>query len=83
MVHLVGKQAYKLELPRKWRIHNVFYVFMLKQDTTKKGQVNNMQLDFKFEADNDKEHEVDGIWDSVVYAKESVDQLPGLYYLVL
>ena len=26
VLHLVGKQAYKLELLRKWRIHNVFHV---------------------------------------------------------
>ena len=42
-----------------------------------------MQLDFEFEASNDKEYEVDGIQDSAVYAKESaIGQLPGLYYLV-
>ena len=40
-----------------------------------------MQLEF--EASNNKEYEVDGIWDSAVYAKESTTgQLPGLYYLV-
>ena len=40
-----------------------------------------MQLEF--EAGNDKKYKVDGIWDSVVYTKESTtDQLPGLYYLV-
>ena len=43
-----------------------------------------MQLDFEFKAGNNKEYEVDGIGDSVVYAKESATrQLPGLYYLVL
>ena len=42
-----------------------------------------MQLDFKFAAGNNKEYEVDGIWDSAVYAKESATgQLPGLYYMV-
>ena len=49
----------------------------------KKGRINDTQLDFEFEAGNNKEYEVDGIWDSVVYARESVGQLPGLYYLVL
>ena len=39
-----------------------------------------MQL--KFEAGNNKEYEVNGIWDSAVYAKKSAGQLPGLYYLV-
>ena len=43
-----------------------------------------MQLDFEFEAGNnkDKEYEVDGIWNSAVYARESARQLPELYYLV-
>ena len=41
-----------------------------------------MQL--KFEAGDNKEYEVNGIWNSVVYAKKSITgQLPGLYYLVL
>ena len=41
-----------------------------------------MQL--KFKAGNDKEYEIDGIWDSAVYAMESATgQLSGFYYLVL
>ena len=40
-----------------------------------------MQLEF--EADDNKEYEVNGIWDSAVYGRESAGQLPGLYYLVL
>ena len=81
VLHPVGKQAYKLKLPKKWRIHNVFYVLLLEQNTTKKRRVNDMQLEF--EAGNDKEYEVDGIRDSTVYARESAGQLSGLYYLVL
>ena len=34
---------------------------MLEKDTMKKGRVNDMQLDFEFEASNNKEYEVDGI----------------------
>ena len=84
VLYLVSKQAYKLKLPKKWRIHNVFHVSLLEQDTTKKGQVNDIQLDFEFEAGYDEEYEVDGIWNSAVYAKKStIGQLPGLYYLVL
>ena len=45
--------------------------------------MNDTQLDFEFEAGDDKEYKVDGIRDSAVYAKESATgQLPGLYYLV-
>ena len=61
VLHPVGKQAYKLKLPKKWRIHNVFHISLLEQNTTKKGQVNDMQLDFKFKAGNGKEYEFDGI----------------------
>ena len=39
VLHLVEKQAYKIELSKKWKIHNVFHVSLLKQDTTRKGRV--------------------------------------------
>ena len=43
-----------------------------------------MYLDFKFEAGDNKEYKIDGIWDSLVYARESTTrQLSGFYYLVL
>ena len=78
VLHPVGKQAYKPELPKKWKIHVVFHVSLLEQDTTKKRQVNDMQLDFEFEDGDNKEYEIDCIPDSAVYAKESAGQLPGL-----
>ena len=36
--HPIGKQVYKLELPRNWRIHDVFYMLLLEQNTTRKGR---------------------------------------------
>ncbi len=30
VLHTVKKQAYKLELPHKWKIHNVFHVSLLE-----------------------------------------------------
>ena len=66
------------------KIHNVFHVFLLEQNITKKGEVNDMQLDFKFKVGNNEEYEIDGIRNSAVYAKEStISQLLELYYLVL
>ena len=82
VLHPVGKQAYKLELPKKWRIHDVFHVSLLEQDTTKKGRVDENMTEFEAGSD-DEEYEVEGIRDSAVYAKESTTgHLPGLYYLV-
>ena len=85
VLHLVGKQAYKLELPRKWRIHDVFYVSLLEQDTTRKGRVDEEVRQMEFDAGDDEsgEYEVEAIRDSAVYARESKSgHLPGLYYLV-
>ena len=59
VLHLVGKQAYKLELPKKWRIHDVFHVSLLEQDTTRKERVDeNAATRLEFEAGNNEEYEV-------------------------
>ena len=81
VLHPVGKQAYKLELPRKWRIHDVFHVSLLEQDTTRKGREFSVP-EFELEPGDNKEYEVEAIRDSAVYAKEADGHLLGLYYLV-
>ena len=86
VLHPVGKQAYKLELPRKWRIHDVFHVSLLEQDTTRKGRVDEEVRQMEFDAGDDEsgEYKVEAIRDSAVYARESESgHLPGLYQLVL
>ena len=45
--------------------------------------MNDIQLNFKFEAGNNKEYKVKDIQDSAVYARESAKQPSGFYYLVL
>ena len=82
MLHPVGKQVYKLELPKTKRIYNAFYVLLLEQDTTKEERDENaVELDTD---DNSKKYELEAIWDSAIYVKESKsDHLPDLYYLVL
>ena len=84
ILHPVGKQAYKLDLPTKWKIHDVFHVSLLEQDTTRKGRMNELfpELEPEFVAGNNKEYKVEAIKDSAVYAKEAEGHLPGLYYLV-
>ena len=85
VLHLVGSQAYKLELPKQWRINNVFYVSLLEQDSIRKGRVNEKtaeQLEFTAGGDNE-ENEVEDTRDGAVYARESeAGYLPGFYYLV-
>ena len=85
VLHPVGKQIYKLELPRKWRIHDVFYVSLLEQNNIKKRRVDEKVRRIEFDAgDDSKEYKVEAIGDSAVYVRESKSgHLPGLYYLVL
>ena len=82
--HTIKVQSVKATLPAIIFIGDVFNVLLLEQDTTRKGWVyknvtrctrmlrkcykNATQLEF--EASNDEEYEVDGIWDSAVYVKE-------------
>ncbi len=83
VLHPVRKQAYKLELPKKWRIHDVFHMSLMEQDTTRKGRVDETTSRLEFENEGDREeYEVEAIRDSAVYARESEGYLPGLYYLV-
>ena len=58
---------------------------LLEQDTTKKGWVDEEVRQIEFDAGDDEsgEYEVEAIWDSAVYVRESKSgHLPGLYYLV-
>ena len=83
MLYPVGKQAYKVELSKKWRIHDVFHVLLLEKDIARKGRIddeNTAELD---DGDKSGEYKMEAIQDSTVYVRESeLDYLPGLYYLV-
>lgn len=76
------KQAYKFELPKKWRIYNVFYVSLLDKNTSRKRWVDKNMTEFEA-GGNEEEYKVEGIWNSVVYEKElAADHLLGIYYLI-
>ena len=55
----MSKQAYKLKLPKKWKIYNVFYMSLLKQNTIKKERGDEKIIEF--EAANSKEYKVKAI----------------------
>ena len=83
VLYPIGKQAYKLKLPKRWKMHSVFHVLLLEQNTTRKERVDKKIKKLEFEAGNSEEYKVEAIWDSTVYAsKLELGQLLGLYYLV-
>ncbi len=86
VLHAVGKQAYKLELPTKWKIHDVFHVLLLEQDTTRKVRVDKAlpepEKELEFDAGGNKEYKVKAIINSAVYGQQANDQMSGLYYFV-
>ena len=71
MLYLLGKQTYKLKLPKQWRINDVFHVSLPELDTSRKGQVGKKVTKLEFEAGNSKEYKIEAIWDSIVYANEA------------
>ena len=76
----MGKQAYKLEPLKQWRIYDVFHVSLLEQDTTRMERVDKKFM--KLEAGDSKEYKMEEIRDSTLYANKVKGHLPGLYYLV-
>ena len=84
ILHHVGKQAYKLDLPTKYKIYDVFHVSLLEQDTTRKERMNELfpEPEPELYAGDNKEYKVEAIKNSAVYAKEAEGYLTGLYYLV-
>ena len=85
VLHPIGKQAYKLKLFRKWKIHDIFHISLLEQNTTRKRRVDEEVRQIEFDIGDDKggEYEVEAMWDSAVYASKSKSgHLLGPYYLV-
>ena len=54
MLHFVVKQAYKLELSKRWKIYNLFEMSLLEQDIIRKGWVDKKIPKLEFEVGNSK-----------------------------
>ena len=81
VLYPISKQAYKLELQRKWRIYNVFHMLLQKQYITRKERIDKNVTEF--EAGNSKEYKVGVIGDNAVYVNKAKDYLTSLYYLLV
>lgn len=57
---------------------------VLKQNITRKGQLDKLTSQLWFDDANGKgnEYKVEEIWDNMVYARDSEDYILGIYYLV-
>ena len=82
MLHLVSKQAYKLKLPKWWKIDDIFHISLLEQNITEKRRIDKTVIELEFKVGNSKNYKVKVIWDNAVYANKVVGNLLGLYYLV-
>ena len=82
VLYFIGKQVYKLKLPTKWKIYDVFHVLLLEQNTNRKEQVDEKVPELDVGNKNNKEYQAEPIWDSAVNARKSKGHLPGLYYLI-
>ncbi len=61
-------------------------MFLLEKDITKKKRFNKklfIEPKGEFKAGNNKDYKVKAIINNAVYDKETNNQIPGLYYLVL
>ena len=82
VLHPVEKQTYMSKLPKKWKIHDIFYVSLLEQDITRKRRVDDENAT-ELDTDNSEKYKVEAIWDNAVYVRESESgHLQGFYYLV-
>ena len=59
-------------------IHDIFYMLLLEQETTKKRQVDKNVIELDIANHNNRKYKVEVIYNSAIYMKESIGSLPGL-----
>lgn len=83
VLNLITKQAYKLELVKKCKVYNVFYVSLLKQKIIRKKRVNNTIAQLKLKDGDSKKYKVNAISDNFVNNNKLEHYLPNFNNLVL
>ena len=83
VLHPIGKQDYKLKLPKQWKIYNIFHLSLLEQSIIQKEQINKKIIELECNAGNSQEFKVEAVWENAIYANKAEGHLPGLYYLIV
>ena len=75
----LGKNAYKLDLPSNYHIHNVFHVNLLEKHSTNDDPPSDVEVE-----EEGKEYVAEAVRDSRVFKEEEMDENSPtvLYYLV-
>ena len=70
-------------LSKKWKIRDIFYISLLKQEITRIGQIDEYAIQLEFEVNDNEKHKVKCILNSAIYAKKwEIGYLSRFYYLV-
>lgn len=92
VVEKLGSQAYRLAIPKHWRIHDTFHVSLLegfkgREEVPEPSKPSYEAEDIEIEADGENEFFVNAIVDSKIFPAGAVpNQVDGgeyeLYYLI-
>ena len=61
VLYQVRKQAYKLKLLKRWKMHDIFQMSLLEQNTTRKERADKRVTELELKASDSKEYEIEAI----------------------
>lgn len=78
-----GRNAYRLDLPTKFKFHDVFHVSLLEKDPSD-GEIDQTTVDIDVFVEGQDEYVAENIINSQVFERNEVQDgaLAGLYYLI-